>query len=55
MKIILVIALGTLLYQIGKECGEKDTLLKIKNYIKESKNWNNFLEKISKDWKKWNL
>lgn len=54
-KIILIILLCWLFYVVGKLTGEIETLEKIKNYIKESKNWNEFMEKISADFNENNI
>ena len=54
-KIILIILLFWLFYVVGKLTGEIETLEKIKNYIKESKNWNEFMEKISADFNENNI
>ena len=54
-KIILIILLCWLFYVVGKLTGEIETLKKIKKYIKESKNWNEFMEKISADFDENNI
>lgn len=51
MKIILLI----LLLVLGYMYGERSTLKKIKTYIKESKDWNEFMEKLSVNLKEWNI
>ncbi len=51
MKIILLI----LILVLGYMYGERSTLTKIKTYIKESKDWNEFMEKLSVDLKEWNI
>lgn len=40
MKIILLIFLLILIYEAGKMSGEKETFLKVKKYIKISRDWN---------------
>ena len=51
MKIILLI----LILVLGYMYGERSTLTKIKKYIKESKDWNEFMEKLSVNLKEWNI
>lgn len=51
MKIILLI----LILVLGYMYGERSTLTKIKKYIKESKDWNEFMEKLSVDLNEWNI
>lgn len=53
MKIVLIIILGILLYQVGKFSGEENTLKRIKKNIECSKNWDEFLAKFSKEWIKY--
>ena len=55
MEIILLILLLILIYKVGKLNGEKETFTKVKRYITISNNWNEFLEKISKDWNEWEV
>lgn len=55
MEIILVILLLILIYKVGKMSGEKETFAKVKGYITISNNWNEFLERISKDWNEWEV
>ena len=51
IKVILLIIAFVLLYTIGRIKGEKETLERIKEYIKNSNNWNEFMEQISIDFK----
>ena len=51
MKIILLI----LMLMLGYMCGERKMLVKIKKYIKGSKDWNEFMEKLSVDFNEWNI
>jgi len=51
MKIILLI----LMLIWGYMLGERSTIKKIKSYIKESKDWNEFMEKLSVDLNEWNI
>ena len=51
IKVILLIIAFVLLYTVGRIKGEKETLERIKEYIKNSNNWNEFMEQISIDFK----
>lgn len=51
MKIILLI----LILVFGYMYGERSTFIKIKKYINESKDWNEFMEKLSVDLNEWNI
>lgn len=55
MKIILLIILCLLIYGVGKCSGEKEMLINIKRYIKESKNWNEVMEKLSVHFKEYDI
>ncbi len=55
MKVILITILCWLFYVVGKLTGEIKTLEKIKNHIKESKDWNEFMEMLSVDFNKNNI
>ena len=55
MKIILTIILAILGYIVGYFTAEEKTLIKIKTYIKKSKDWNEFMEKLSVDFNEWNI
>lgn len=55
MKIILLIMLIGLGYIGGYLTAEEKMLIKIKEYIKESKDWNEFMEKLSVNLKEWNI
>lgn len=55
MKIILLIILAALGYMAGYFTAEEKMLIKIKEYIKESKDWNEFMEKLSVDLNEWNI
>ena len=55
MKVILITILCWLFYVVGKLTGEIKTLEKIKNLIKESKDWNEFMERLSVDFNKNNI
>ena len=48
-KIILIILLFACIYESGKIRGEKETLETIKEYLKQAKDWDEFMEKISID------
>ena len=51
IKVILLIIAFVLLYTVGRIKGEKETLERIKEYIKNSNNWNECMEQISIDFK----
>ena len=51
IKVILLIIAFVLLYTVGRIKGEKETLERIKEDIKNSNNWNEFMEQISIDFK----
>lgn len=53
--ILLITILCWLIYGVGKAAGEIETLKKMKKYIEESKDWNEFTEKISADFNKNNI
>lgn len=55
MKIILLIILCIFIYAVGNDSGERETVKRIKKYIKESKDWNEFMEKFSIDLNKYNI
>lgn len=51
MKIIVLI----LMLILGYMYGERSTLTKVKKYIKDSKDWNEFMEKLSVDLNEYNI
>ena len=51
MEIIILI----LILMLGYMYGERSTIKKIKTYIKESKDWNEFMEKLSVDLNEYNI
>ena len=55
MKVILIILLVSFSYTVGADDSERRTLTRVKNYIKASKNWNEFMEKISVDFNRNNI
>lgn len=55
VKIILIILLVGFSYTVGADDGEKRTLTRIRDYIKQSKDWNEFTEKLSVDFIKNNI
>ena len=55
MKVILIILLVSFSYTVGADDSERRTLTRVKNYIKVSKNWNEFMEKISVDFNRNNI
>lgn len=54
-KVILLFILAVTLYQVGKASGEKETFEKIKDYIKGSKDWDEVLKKLTKDWEEYDI
>lgn len=53
--IILSILLAILTYYVGKGTGEKETLEMVRDYINGSKNWDEVLSKLSKDWEEYDI
>lgn len=51
MKAILLIILCVCFYVVGEEKGKEENTRLIKQYIEQSKDWNEFLEKFSIMWK----
>lgn len=51
MEIIILI----LILMLGYMYGERSILIKMRKYIKESKDWNEFMEKLSVDLNEWNI
>lgn len=54
-KVILIILLCVCVFEAGVMQGEKDTLERVKDYIKTSKNWDEFMEKISVEFNQYNF
>ena len=54
-KVILIILLCDCVFEAGVMQGEKDTLERVKDYIKTSKNWDEFMEKISIEFLQYNF
>ena len=54
-KAILIILLCVCVFAAGTLHGEKDTLERVRKYIKTSKNWNEFMEKISVEFNQYNF
>lgn len=54
-KAILIILLCVCVFAAGTMQGEKDTLERVRKYIKTSKNWNEFMEKISVEFNQYNF
>ena len=54
-KVILIILLCVCVFEAGVMQGEKDTLERVKDYIKTSKNWDEFMEKISIEFNQYNF
>ena len=42
-------------YTLGADDGERRTLTRIRDYIKQSKDWNEFMEMLSVDFNKNNI
>lgn len=55
MKVIFIILLVGFSYTVGADDSERRTLTKVKNYIKVSKDWNEFMERLSVDFNKNNI
>ena len=55
VKIILIILLVSFSYTVGADDSERRTLIRVKNYIKVSKNWDEFMEMLSVDFNKNNI
>lgn len=54
-EIILLFILGICLYEVGKAAGEKQTFETIRDYIKGSKDWDEVLKKLTKDWEEYDI
>ena len=54
-KVILIIIFCICLYEAGKMQGEKEALERVRNYIKTSKTWDKFMEKISVEFNQYNF
>lgn len=54
-KVVLIIIFCICLYEAGKMQGEKETLKRVKRYIKTSVNWDEFMEKISVEFNQYNF
>lgn len=54
-KIVLIIIFCICLYEAGKMQGEKETLERVRRYIKTSKTWDKFMEKISVEFNQYNF
>ena len=54
-KVVLIILLCVCVFEAGVMQGEKDTLERVKDYIKTSKNWDEFMEKISVEFNQYNF
>ena len=55
VKVIFIILLVGFSYTVGADDSERRTLTKVKNYIKVSKDWNEFMERLSVDFNKNNI
>lgn len=55
VKIILIVLMVGFSYMVGADDSERRTLTRIRDYIKQSKDWNEFMEKISVDFNKNNI
>lgn len=55
VKIILIILMVGFSYTLGADDGERRTLTRIRDYIKQSKDWNEFMEMLSVDFNKNNI
>lgn len=55
VKIILIILMVGFSYTVGADDGKRRTLTRVKNYIKISKDWDEFMEMLSVDFNKNNI
>ena len=55
VKIILILLMVGFSYTLGADDGERRTLTRIRDYIKQSKDWNEFMEMLSVDFNKNNI
>ena len=49
VKIILIIFTVGFSYTVGADDGDRRTLTRVKGYIEQSKDWNEFMEMLSVD------
>ncbi len=54
-KVVLIILLCVCVYMAGMMQGEKETLERVRRYIKTSKTWDKFMEKISVEFNQYNF
>lgn len=54
-KVVLIILLCVCVYMAGMMQGKKDTLERVRRYIKTSKTWDKFMEKISVEFNQYNF
>lgn len=54
-KVVLIILLCVCVYMAGMMQGEKETLERVRRYIKTSVNWDKFMEKISVEFNQYNF
>ena len=55
VKVIFIILLVSFSYTVGADDSERRTLTRIRDYIKQSKDWNEFAEKLSVDFNRNNI
>ena len=55
VKIILIILMVGFSYTLGADDSERRTLTRIRDYIKQSKDWNEYTEKLSVDFNRNNI
>lgn len=55
MEAGLLFLLMVLLYKLGENAGKVRTLEKIRDYIKQSKDWDEVLSKLTKDWQNYDI
>lgn len=55
VKTILIILMVGFSYTLGADDSERRTLTRIRDYIKQSKDWNEFTEKLSVDFNRNNI
>ena len=55
MEAVLLFILMVLMYKVGENAGKVSTLEKIRDYIKGSKDWDEVLSKLTKDWEEYDI
>ena len=55
VKIILIELMVGFSYTVGADDSERRTLTRVRDYIKQPKNWNEFMEMLSVDFNRNNI